>query len=131
MAVFSTIEAKRFAVLMAGFDISNSSEPEAMNKGCALRRMVEEKNIRLVDALELEEIREAIDRQLKPPRSAHGAQAVDGGCGCEPWPVQMCWFFVGMAAWCVTGLFWVVAQMWILILELSMDRKRRTGCRNG
>jgi hypothetical protein len=100
MAVFTKDEAKRFAVLMAGFDIGNSSEPEAINKGRVLRRMVVEKNIRLVDALELEEIREAIDRQLKPARAVHTSQAMNEGCACEPWPVQMVWFFVGVAAWC-------------------------------
>jgi hypothetical protein len=69
-SVFSAEEAQRFAALMAGFETGNPSEAEAMGKGKLLRRMAAEKNIRLVDALELHEIAAAIDAQLQPVRMA-------------------------------------------------------------
>jgi len=69
MAVFSQSEANKFAALLAGFDVQNESEAEAISKGRMLRRMAIEKNIRLVDAWELPEIREAIDEQLQPLRA--------------------------------------------------------------
>lgn len=69
-ATFSTEEAQRFAALMAGFDTGNPSEAEAMGKGRAIRRMLVEKGLRLVDALELPEIRQALDDQMQPARQA-------------------------------------------------------------
>jgi hypothetical protein len=68
--VFSTEEAERFAALMAGFEIANPSEAEAMGKGRLLRRMAVEKQVRLVDAWEMPEIRAALDAQLQPVRQA-------------------------------------------------------------
>jgi hypothetical protein len=67
-AFFSPEEAQRFAALWAGFDTGNPSEPEAMAKGRGLRRMLVDKNIRLVDALELPGIRKALDAQMQPVR---------------------------------------------------------------
>ncbi len=67
-AIFTVAEAERFAALMAGFDTGNPSEAEAMGKGRLLRRMADEKKIRLVDAFELPEIRQAIDVQSQPNR---------------------------------------------------------------
>ena len=69
-AAFTPEEAQRFAALMAGFEIGNASEPEAVGKGRLLRRMADEKNIRLVDAFELPEIRLALDAQMQPVRQA-------------------------------------------------------------
>jgi hypothetical protein len=72
--IFSTEEAERFAALWAGFDMGNASEAEAMGKGRALRRMLAGKTLddgrplRLVDALELPEIRAALDAQMQPLR---------------------------------------------------------------
>jgi hypothetical protein len=67
-AVFTTEEAERFAALWAGFDTGNASEAEAMGKGRALRRMVAAKGLRLADAVELPEIRAALDAQMQPVR---------------------------------------------------------------
>ncbi|MGC2662045.1 MAG: hypothetical protein WA324_29130 [Bryobacteraceae bacterium] len=111
---------------MAGFDIGNSSEPEAINKGRVLRRMVAQKNIRLVDAWELEEIREALDRQLKPIRSDCPARAMDEGCDCDPWPVQMFWFVVGIIAWIVSGIFWLTLQAGKIIVMILVIRMTRS-----
>ena len=69
-ATFSTEEAQRFAALIAGFDTGNPSEAEAMGKGRAMRRMLVEKGLRLVDALKLPEIRQALDDQMQPARQA-------------------------------------------------------------
>jgi hypothetical protein len=69
-ATFSTEEAQRFAALMAGFDTGNPSEAEAIGKVRVLRRMLVEKGLRLVDALELPEIRQALDDQMQPARQA-------------------------------------------------------------
>jgi hypothetical protein len=66
---FTTEEAQRFAALMAGFEIGNSSEAEAVGKGGMMRRMLSAKGLRIVDALELPEIRQAIDDQLQPVRT--------------------------------------------------------------
>lgn len=66
--IFTTDEADRFAALMSGFDIGNASEAEAMAKARALRRMVAGKGVRLVDAFELPEIRQALDDQMQPAR---------------------------------------------------------------
>jgi hypothetical protein len=72
--IFDAEEAPRFAVLWAGFDLGNSSDAEAKSKGNALRRMMAGKkfqdgtDVRLVDALELPEIRAALDAQMLPRR---------------------------------------------------------------
>jgi hypothetical protein len=117
----------------------NPSEAEAKGKGGALRRMVAAKNIRLVDALELPEIREAIDRQLQPVRAAvrivNEVQVVNEGCHCEPWPAQMFWFFVGLVAWIVSGVFWTIREVgrvlvWAFIFW-TVRRMWRKACRNG
>jgi hypothetical protein len=65
---FTADEAQRFAALVAGLDLGNANEAEAAGKFRALRRMVANKNIRLVDALELPEIRKALDDQMQPDR---------------------------------------------------------------
>lgn len=71
---FSTEEAERFAALWAGFE-DMGNEAEAMGKARALRRMLagktldDGKALRLVDALELPEIRAALDAQLQPVRA--------------------------------------------------------------
>jgi hypothetical protein len=62
------VNARRFAALMAGFDTGNVSEEEAISKGRALRRMASEANLRIVDALEIPEIKKAIDDQMQPVR---------------------------------------------------------------
>jgi hypothetical protein len=66
--VFDAQAAERFAALWAGWDTGNASEAEAMGKGRALRRIVAERNLRIVDALELPEIRKALDNQMQPVR---------------------------------------------------------------
>jgi len=66
--VFDAKEAERFAALWAGFDTGNASEAEAMGKGRVMRRMAAERNLRIVDALELPEIRQALDDQMQPAR---------------------------------------------------------------
>jgi hypothetical protein len=62
------INARRFAALFAGFDTGNASEEEAMSKGRALRRMAADANMRIVDVLELPEVRQALDDQMRPVR---------------------------------------------------------------
>lgn len=138
---FTDEEAQRFAALWAGFDVSNSNDAEASGKGKALRRMVAGKTLpggtplRLVDAFELDEIREAIDRQLQPVRAAvkvvKEVEVVNEGCQCESWPVQMFWFFVGLAAWVVSGVFWTIRETWRFIEDVRIEVKRRKACRNG
>jgi len=59
---------ERFAALMARFEIANPSEAEAMNAARALRRMVAMNNLRLVDALERADVKQALDAQLQPLR---------------------------------------------------------------
>jgi hypothetical protein len=121
MAVFTKEEAKRFAALMAGFDIGNASEAEAICKGRVLRRMAAEKNIRLVDAWELEEIREAIDEQLQPVR---GAEPIGQDCEDDETeeegvsneevlsegslPSRIGWSFAGVLAWGIEALGLIV-----------------------
>jgi hypothetical protein len=63
------INARRFAALFAGFDTGNTSDEEALSKGRALRRVAAENNMRIVDLLEMPEIREAIDDQMSPVRN--------------------------------------------------------------
>src|ERR1700676_791088 len=66
--IFDTKAAERFAALWAGFDTDNSSEAEAMGKGRALRRMAADRSLRVIDVLELPEIRQPLDDQLQPVR---------------------------------------------------------------
>ena len=66
--VFDDTEAETIASLWAGWDTGNASEAEAMNKGRILRRKAEEKKLRIIDMLELPEIRLAMDQQLSPVR---------------------------------------------------------------
>jgi hypothetical protein len=73
--VFDAQDAERFAALVAGADTGNPSEPEAMGKFRFLRRMLAERKLRLVDALELPEIRQALDDQMQPIRQAVPAVA--------------------------------------------------------
>jgi hypothetical protein len=68
---FTTEEAQRFAALWAGFETGNPSLPEAMGKGRLMRSMTAAKGLRIADALELPEIRKAIDDQLQPVRAAN------------------------------------------------------------
>ena len=63
-----SINARRFAALFAGFDTGNASEEEAMSKGRALRRMAADANMRIVDVLEMPEVRQALDDQMQPAR---------------------------------------------------------------
>lgn len=63
------INARRFAALLAGFDTGNGSEAEALAKGRALRRMAVDAGMRVVDALELPEVKRAVDDQMGPARS--------------------------------------------------------------
>jgi hypothetical protein len=142
---FTDEEAERFAALMAGFDTGNPSESEAMGKVRALRRMVAAKTLpdgtplRIVDAWELPEIRVAIDTQLQPARAAlevvREVQVVNEGCQCEPWPLQMFWFFVGLIAWIVSGIFWTIREVWKVVvwacIFLAVRRMLRKVCRNG
>jgi hypothetical protein len=65
---FTVEEAQRFAALMAGFDTGNPSQAEADGKGRALRRMASAAGMRVIDVLELQEIRQAIDEQMQPVR---------------------------------------------------------------
>jgi len=62
------INARRFAALLAGFDTGNACEQEALSKGRALRRMAAEANMRVVDVLELPDVKRAVDDQLRPAR---------------------------------------------------------------
>jgi hypothetical protein len=66
--IFDAKAAERFAALWAGFEAGNPSEAEAMGKGRALRRMVADRSLRVIDALELPEIKQALDDQLQPVR---------------------------------------------------------------
>jgi hypothetical protein len=66
--VYEDAEAERFASLWAGSDTGNTAEPEVAIKFRQLRRLASEKNLRIIDALELPEIRKAIDDQLHPTR---------------------------------------------------------------
>jgi hypothetical protein len=68
---FTPEEAQRFAALWAGFETGNLSEFEAMGKGRIMRRMVAAKGLRIADALELPEIRKAIDDRLQVVRAAN------------------------------------------------------------
>src|SRR5271163_1071595 len=58
--------AKRFAALFSGFDLGNASENEAMAKGLAMRRMAAQVGTRIIDLLQLDEVREAIEIQMQP-----------------------------------------------------------------
>jgi len=105
MAKFTKDEAQRFAALTAGCDMGNPSDPEAVGKFLVLRHMVAEKKIRLVDAWELPEIRAAIDKQLEPTRAIVEVETETViRCNCDPWPIQMMWFFVRILKWCAEAI---------------------------
>ena len=61
-------DARRFAALLAGFDTGNACEAEALGKGRALRRMAALANTRIVDLMEVPEVKQAIDDQMQPVR---------------------------------------------------------------
>lgn len=61
-------EAERLAGLIAGSDITNSNEAEAVLKFRKARLMLVEQKIRLVDAWEMPEVRVALDEQMHPKR---------------------------------------------------------------
>ncbi len=69
----SGINAKRFAALLAGFDTGNPSEEEALAKGRALRRMAADMGLRVVDVMELPDVKQAIDDQMRPKRQENPA----------------------------------------------------------
>ncbi len=62
------VNARRFAALLAGFDLGNTSEEEALAKARVLRRMAADAGMRLVDVMELPDVKQAIDEQLHPAR---------------------------------------------------------------
>src|SRR5580693_2886446 len=62
------LNASRFAALLAGSDTGNACEEEALSKFRALRRMAVEANMRIVDALVMPDVRQAIDAQMQPLR---------------------------------------------------------------
>ena len=64
------VNAKRFASLFAGWDTGNESEEEAMSKGRALRRMAAASGHRIIDALQLPEVENAINAQMNPDRKS-------------------------------------------------------------
>jgi hypothetical protein len=66
---FTADEAQRFAALVAGFDTGNPSEAEAAGKFRVLRRMLAARSLRIVDAFELPEIRQALDDQMQAVRN--------------------------------------------------------------
>lgn len=66
-------DERRFAALLAGFDLGNASEEEAVSKGRALRRMAANVNMRVVDLMELPEVKQAIDDQMEPVRAKSAA----------------------------------------------------------
>lgn len=61
-------DARRFALLMAGFDTGNPSETEAMGKARALRRMVAAAGLRIVDVMGRADVKQALDDQMEPLR---------------------------------------------------------------
>jgi uncharacterized membrane protein YccC len=63
------IDARRFAALLAGFDLGNACEEEALSKARVLRRMAANAGMRVVDVMELPEVKRAIDDQLRPKRT--------------------------------------------------------------
>lgn len=65
-------DAKRFAALLAGFDLGNMSEEEAAIKGREMRRMAAKAGMRIVDLMELPDVRKAIDDQMQPARNKDG-----------------------------------------------------------
>jgi hypothetical protein len=73
---FTAHEADRFAALMAGFDTGNPSDAEAVGKAKALRRMASAAGLRVIDALELPEVRHALDEQMHPVRHQGDASAL-------------------------------------------------------
>jgi hypothetical protein len=64
----SGFDAREFARLMARFDTGNPSEAEAMNAARVLRRMVAGQQLRLVDVMERNDVKKALDDQLQVVR---------------------------------------------------------------
>ena len=62
------VNARRFAAVMAGCDTGNPSEEEAVSKFRALRRMATDAGLRIVDVLEIPDVRQALDDQMRPVR---------------------------------------------------------------
>jgi len=67
------LDVHRFASVLAGFDTGNGSDEEAVTKGLALRRMAMKAGMRIVDLLELPEVRQAVDDQMSPARKENPA----------------------------------------------------------
>ena len=67
-ATINAFDAERFAALIARFDTSNPSEAEAMNAARALRRMLSDHQLRLVDAMARTDAMQALDALLQPVR---------------------------------------------------------------
>jgi hypothetical protein len=65
---FDAAQAERFAALWAGADTGNANEAEAVGKYRLAWRMAKGKGVRVVDAMELPEIRQALDAQMQPQR---------------------------------------------------------------
>jgi|SRR5579883_376309 len=65
----TAVNARRFAALLAGFDLGNADEEEAVAKARALRRMAAESGMRVVDLLELPDVKAAVDAQMQPRRA--------------------------------------------------------------
>lgn len=61
-------DAARFAALIARFDITNTSEAEAMTAARTVRRGLIEKNMRFVDVMARADVIQALDALLKPAR---------------------------------------------------------------
>ena len=62
-------EARRFAGLLAGFDTGTGDDTEALAKALAMRRIAAKHNTRIVDVLEMRNVRLAVDDQLQPVRA--------------------------------------------------------------
>lgn len=60
---------KRVAAHFAGFDLGNPCDAEALSHGLALRREAAKCGMRIVDLLELPDVKRAVDEQLQPKRS--------------------------------------------------------------
>lgn len=64
----SAVDPRRIAALLAGFDTGNASDEEALAKGLALRRIAMKAGRRIVDLIELPDVKQAIDDQMRPNR---------------------------------------------------------------
>jgi hypothetical protein len=63
-----TFDPASFAKLMASFDTSNACEAEAISAARAMRRMAASHGWRVVDVLERDDVKKALDVQLQPVR---------------------------------------------------------------